>query len=43
MTDLLIAFVIPVLVIIVAAILQTLLKCPYKVAAIVFVIVITVV
>lgn len=38
MTDLLIAFVIPVLVIVVAAILQTILNCPFKVAGIVFVI-----
>ena len=37
MTDLLIAFVIPVLVIVVAAILQTILNCPFKVAGIIFV------
>ena len=40
MTDLLIAFVIPVLVVIVAAVLQTILHCPFKVAGIVFVILI---
>lgn len=38
MTDLLIAFVIPVLVIVVSAILQTILNCPFKVAGVVFVI-----
>lgn len=43
MTDLLIAFVIPILVIIVASILQTLLNCPFKVAGIIFVIAIIVV
>lgn len=37
MSDLLIAFVIPVLVIVVSAILQTLFNCPFKVAGIVFV------
>lgn len=42
MTDLLIAFVIPILVIVISAILQTLLKCPFKVAGIVFVIAIIV-
>ena len=42
MTDLLIAFVIPVLVVIAAAILQTLVRCAFKVAAIIFIIVITV-
>ena len=42
MTDLLIAFVIPILVIIIAAILQTLLNCPFKVAGIIFVIAIIV-
>lgn len=40
--DLLITFVIPILVIIVAAILQTLLNCPFKVAGIIFVIAIIV-
>ena len=40
MTDLLIAFVIPILVVIVAAVLQTILHCPFKVAGIVFVILI---
>ena len=40
MTDLLIAFVIPVLVVIVAAVLQTILHCPFKVAGIVFVLLI---
>lgn len=38
MTDLLIAFVIPVLVIVVSAILQTILNCPFKVAGVIFVI-----
>ena len=42
MTDLLIAFVIPILVIIFAAILQTILHCPVKVAGIVFVIAIVI-
>lgn len=40
MTDLLIAFVIPVLVVIIAAILQSILHCPFKVAGIVFVLLI---
>lgn len=42
MTDLLIAFVIPILVMIAAAILQTLIRCAFKVAAIIFIIVISV-
>lgn len=36
--DLLVTFVIPILVIIVAAILQTILNCPFKVAGLVFVV-----
>jgi len=42
MTDLLIAFVIPILVIIISAILQTIIKCSYKVAVIAFVLLIIV-
>lgn len=40
MTDLLIAFVIPILVIIVSIVLETILRCPFKVAGIIFVLLI---
>lgn len=40
MTDILIAFVIPIIAIILAIILETILRCPYKVAGLVFVILI---
>ena len=42
MTELLIAFVIPILVILFAIVLQTILHCPYKVTAIIFIILITI-